>query len=135
MRNLTTLALAFAAFAVLSMSVSSAHAQSQNFNRGFGFGAGFGFGQGQGGFNRSSGNRRGGFGPVLNFGGRIGFSERIQEPPFFAKYPPVYYSHIVPRPYGISPFAAPPGIAPIELNTPGAVPLTIDNPFLSLIHI
>jgi hypothetical protein len=30
-------------------------------------------------------------------------------PPYFALYPPVYYSHPVPRPYGFSPYAYPPG--------------------------
>jgi hypothetical protein len=29
--------------------------------------------------------------------------------PYFAAHPPVYYSHIVPRPYGWSPYAFPPG--------------------------
>ena len=30
--------------------------------------------------------------------------------PYFALYPPVYYSHPVARPYGFSPFAYPPGV-------------------------
>lgn len=30
--------------------------------------------------------------------------------PHFAAFPPVYYSHIVPRPYGYSPYAYVPGI-------------------------
>ncbi|MFH1918860.1 MAG: hypothetical protein ABIP48_03090 [Planctomycetota bacterium] len=34
--------------------------------------------------------------------------------PYFAAHPPVYYSHIVPRPYGYSPYAYLPGIV-----TPG----------------
>jgi hypothetical protein len=33
-----------------------------------------------------------------------------QSIPYFALYPPVYYSHPVARPYGFSPFAYPPGI-------------------------
>lgn len=121
------MALAIAAFAVISMNGSSA--QAQDYSRGYGFGAGFGFGQGQSGFNRNS-NRRGGIGPIFGLG-RIGFSPREEEPPFFAKYPPVYYSHIVRRPYGISPFAAPPGIAPVELSVPAVQPVTIDNPFFN----
>lgn len=31
-----------------------------------------------------------------------------QEPPYFALYPPVYYSYPVRRPYGLSPYAWPP---------------------------
>jgi hypothetical protein len=34
--------------------------------------------------------------------------------PYFSLYPPVYYSHSVPRPYGYSPFALPPGVQPAE---------------------
>jgi len=34
--------------------------------------------------------------------------------PYFSLYPPVYYSHSVPRPYGYSPFALPPGMQPAE---------------------
>lgn len=30
-------------------------------------------------------------------------------PPYYAMFPPVYYSYPVPRPYGYSPFAYPPG--------------------------
>jgi hypothetical protein len=30
--------------------------------------------------------------------------------PHFAAFPPVYYSHIVPRPYGYSPYAYVPGV-------------------------
>ena len=101
MRNLITSALAIAAFAVLSMNVSSAEAQS--YHNGYGFGAGIGFGQCR------------------------GFSN-FDRPPYFAQFPPVYYSHIVRRPYGISPYAAPPGIAPVELNAPSQ-PVTISNPF------
>ena len=30
--------------------------------------------------------------------------------PYFAEHPPVYYSQPVPRPYGYSPYAYPPGV-------------------------
>lgn len=30
--------------------------------------------------------------------------------PHFAAFPPVYYSHVVPRPYGYSPYAYVPGV-------------------------
>jgi hypothetical protein len=31
----------------------------------------------------------------------------LNVPPYFALFPPVYYSHVTPRPYGFSPFAYP----------------------------
>ena len=47
--------------------------------------------------------------------------------PYFALHPPVYYSYAVPRPYGYSPFALPPGVEPAEmLVVPAAKP--IENP-------
>lgn len=36
--------------------------------------------------------------------------------PYFTLHPPVYYSYVVPRPYGFSPFAAPPGMVPAEMQ-------------------
>ncbi len=51
-------------------------------------------------------------------------------PPFYAMFPPVYYSYPVPRPYGFSPFAYPPGtMTPEVLSVP--VASTITNPFVS----
>lgn len=43
-----------------------------------------------------------------------GFSEPREQPPYFAKFPPVYYNDIVPRNYGVSPYAVPAGIMPVE---------------------
>ena len=52
-----------------------------------------------------------------------------EKPPYFASFPPVHYdSNIVRRPYGVSPFAAPPGIAPVEMQFP-ASPTTVVNPY------
>lgn len=72
------------------------------------------------------------FGVGFNFAdasgrGRVGSREQL---PYFAQFPPVYYSHISPRPYGVSPFAAPPGILPIEMTIPVLVtpPKKISNP-------
>lgn len=48
-------------------------------------------------------------------------------PPYFALHPPVYYEGIVKRPYGISPFAAPPGVLPVEM-TIKVEPKTVLNP-------
>ena len=49
--------------------------------------------------------------------------------PYFAAHPPVYYSDVVPRTYGYSPFAYPP-----HVMTPDVVgdvePVTIMNPYV-----
>ncbi len=49
--------------------------------------------------------------------------------PYFSQFPPVYYSRFVPRPYGYSPYAYPPGYV-----TPARSPIiqtVIDNPYAS----
>ncbi len=52
-----------------------------------------------------------------------------QNVPYYAAFPPVYYSAPVPRTYGYSPFAYPPGAATPELvDAPAA--LEISNPFV-----
>lgn len=47
--------------------------------------------------------------------------------PYYAAFPPVYYSAPVPRTYGYSPFAYPPGVMTPELAET-AQPLEIINP-------
>lgn len=47
--------------------------------------------------------------------------------PYFAAYPPVYYSYPVPRTYGYSPFAYPPGVMTPEI-VGEPQPLEIINP-------
>ena len=54
-----------------------------------------------------------GFGGAGLFGG---FTRPRAQPPYFAQFPPVYYSHAVKRPYGVSPYAAPAGVVPVELT-------------------
>lgn len=49
-------------------------------------------------------------------------------PPYFAIHPPVYYDRIVRRAYGISPYAVPPGVMPVE-NTIPSIPKAVSNPF------
>ncbi len=50
--------------------------------------------------------------------------------PYFALHPPVHYSHAVQRPYGLSPFAYPPGLA--SATSVGVVePLRIRNPYVA----
>ena len=60
-----------------------------------------------------------------------GFRASREQPPYFAKFPPVYYGRAVKRPYGISPFAAPAGIVPVEYRVPAHVskPITVNNPY------
>ena len=62
---------------------------------------------------------------------RIRTRVRPETQPYFAVNPPVYYSHIVKRPYGVSPFPAPSGILPVEMQIGPAVPVTIKNPFFN----
>lgn len=70
--------------------------------------------------------------------------------PYFSLFPPVYYSYRVPRTYGYSPFAYPPGVLTPNPEAPrmtggqnsswasdrqssapqGRPPLRIDNPFV-----
>lgn len=104
MRSVLSIALAIGMLAVFT---NTSEAQVGNsYSSGYGYGAGF--------FANNS------------FGGGCCTTPR-ERPPYFAQFPPVYYSGIVRRPYGVSPFAAPAGIAPVELSIP--VPVTIANPF------
>lgn len=117
MSKRTILAAALALTALVVALPNSASAQlgqsygcsSGMYAQGYGFGAGFGYGA----FARSYNNS---------------FHNQI---PYFALHPPVYYSdQIVARPYGISPFAAPPGIRPIEMDYMAVDEAKlIENPF------
>ena len=102
----TILSLAFV-IGMMTVLTSSAEAQCAGgcYGSGYGYGAGF-FAANQ-------------FGPR--------FITPREQPPYFAQFPPVYYSGIVRRPYGVSPYAAPAGITPVEMSVPA--PLTIKNPF------
>jgi hypothetical protein len=95
------------------------------------------------------------FAPSYGFAGGTGpYNIYIQDtPPFYAIYPPVYYSQPMSRAYGFSPFAYPPGVptpqnqvtAPLGVQTSAVydsnaipapadafaqAPLTIENPFV-----
>lgn len=63
-----------------------------------------------------------------SFAFRSGGRVITPNPPYFALHPPVYYEGIVKRPYGISPFAAPPGVLPAEM-TVKVEPKTVLNPY------
>jgi len=53
-----------------------------------------------------------------------------QNVPHFAAFPPVYYSAPIPRTYGYSPFAYPPGTATPDLPNPLMAAKEILNPFV-----
>lgn len=113
------LMLSLAALAMVCFS-GSLTAEAQVYQSGYEFGTGLQFGGQFGGFHGG-----------LPFGNT--FSRPREGLPYFAQFPPVYYSHIVRRPYGISPFAAPPGIVPVEMTIPAvmAEPIIIKNPHFS----
>jgi hypothetical protein len=56
------------------------------------------------------------------------YRELLDNVPYFALHPPVYYSHPVPRTYGYSPFAYGPWV--MTPDTPPPAPVTIMNPFV-----
>ena len=105
MKRFLAVLVAIAATAVIGESTASA----QQLANGYQFGAGVGA-----------------------FGCGNGFLRGLQreQAPYFAKFPPVYYSHIVKRPYGISPYAAPAGIRPVEMDFAAPVPVSVKNPFI-----
>jgi hypothetical protein len=122
MKKIIALAVAFAAIAIVAGPEASA--QSFSFNNGYQFGAG----ANAGGLNLGHRNRGFGFGGIISRG-----VNRPARPPYFAEFPPVYYNGIVRRPYGISPYAAPAGIRPVEMNhaPEEAQPATVRNPFFN----
>ncbi len=88
---------------------------------GYRFGVGLGYAGRDGAYDHNSNGRN-------FFGLPIAPTPRLEQPPFFAQYPPVYYSPtIVPRAYGVSPYAAPAGITPVEMGGPG--PMYQVNPY------
>ncbi len=116
MKSALYLALAVALVVVCSNDVSA-----QTFNGGYQFGAGF-----SAGFPYPGRSECGQY-PI--FGNRIGVLRRQEAPPYFAQFPPVYYNGIVRRPYGVSPYAAPAGITPVEMQMK-VEPVTVSNPYL-----
>jgi hypothetical protein len=124
-------------FTVAVMLLSVAADSTYAFNKGGG-------GGGRGGFG-GRGCGRGGLG---GFGGGIGFlgggggcgwdiaelyHQLYNNLPYFALHPPVYYSCPVPRTYGYSPFAYPPGTMTPDVNF-AAVPVTVNNPYAPAIQ-
>lgn len=101
---------AIAIACIVSQSTSEAQAQGCGLQNGYQFGVGMGYN---------------------NYIGQLRTLAPHDRPPHFSLFPPVYYSDIItPRPYGISPFAAPPGIRPTELDVLVAPePETVMNPY------
>ena len=50
--------------------------------------------------------------------------------PYYAAFPPVYYSAPVPRTYGYSPFAYPPGTRTPDIELPTTAAKEIINPYV-----
>ena len=75
---------------------------------------------------------RGGCGNGGGYGawdtGRL-YGVLAQNVPYYAAFPPVYYSAPVPRTYGYSPFAYPPGYATPDL-VEGPQAIKISNPYV-----
>ena len=57
------------------------------------------------------------------------YGSRVDEVPYFSMFPPVYYSMPVPRTYGWSPFAYPPGTMTPEIAADEG-PQEIINPYV-----
>jgi len=113
MRKIVAASIAFSIAALFTATEVNAQLSS-----GYGFGAGLG---------------QAGIGARFPFPGfaTFGSANRREGLPYFAKHPPVYYSGIVRRPYGISPYAAPSGIRPVELDVaPVRInPVKVINPY------
>lgn len=123
MKRLLAVAVAIAAVTMLSETTANAQGYAGGYQFGAGIHSAHGFGGARcGNFN---GFNRLGLGRVSAFA----FTQRTEDLPYFAKFPPVYYSNIVARPVGISPYAAPPGIAPVEMNHAPVKNVTIQNPY------
>ncbi len=131
MNKFVALAVAVVAVAIAGQD---ANAQSFSFNKGS-FNTGYQFGAGVGAARgihpRGFGlvNQGFGFGPFV---GARSFGRPVR-PPYFAEFPPVYYSGIVKRPYGVSPYAVPGGIEPVEMRyqKKAVEPVVINNPYFN----
>ena len=120
--------IALTALLTCFAAASNAHAQNMY---GSSYGNGYGFAMGYGNNNWPGCNNGFANHPFAPFSvGNFGFDRPAEEPPYFAKFPPVYYSNIVRRPYGISPYAAPPGIMPVEMMAPEVEREVVKNPYV-----
>lgn len=111
MKRLIAIAAALAAIVICSEGTTQAQTQLH-----------------RGGFPYPGRSVQQGFGGANLFGS---FQRPREQAPYFAQFPPVYYSHVVKRPYGISPYAAPAGVVPAEFFVPAPVskPMVVNNPY------
>ena len=93
-------------------AASAGAAERAEAQAGYGCAGGYGYGYGLGAWDV----------------GRL-YGVLAQNVPHFAAFPPVYYSLPVPRTYGYSPFAYPPGVMTPEVVV--AEPLAVENPYFS----
>jgi hypothetical protein len=127
------LALSMLTAMLVSLPLSSAEA-ARGFGRGSGGGRSINHVRGHRGHHHGHGHGNSFFGPAFGFG--VGgffdsdlaelYRELLKNVPYFALHPPVYYSYPVPRTYGYSPFAYPPGVMTPDLAA--VEPLEIINP-------
>jgi hypothetical protein len=82
------------------------------------------------GMGRSANAQNGNCGYGYGWDGGIGwlYNSLQYNVPHFAAFPPVYYSYPVPRTYGYSPFAYPPGVMTPEIFGQAPQPMEIINP-------
>jgi hypothetical protein len=110
-------------FALAAVLVCTPMQSADAFNGG-GHGGGRGCGRGFGGIGFGIGG--GGYGwDIAEL-----YRELYNNLPYFALHPPVYYSEVVPRTYGYSPFAYPPGVMTPDLACAPPQPVTINNPYV-----
>lgn len=140
LRNLSMKRQLLALFAVAAMlacvPLNSAEAIGAAGGHGHGGGGHGGSGHGIGARGHSFGHGfSDGFGIGFAGGGDYGwdiaelYRQLYNNLPYFALHPPVYYSEPVPRTYGYSPFAYPPGVMTPEIVSEPQ-PVTINNPYV-----
>lgn len=134
MKRLLALAMAMAAITMMAETSASAQGYNGGYELGAGLNAagypGFGYpGIGYPGYGHGQRYRHGVVGLNQFRDTALSREFRREKPPFFATFPPVYYSHAVKRPYGVSPYAAPPGIIPVEMMGSAPAPVSVSNPF------
>jgi hypothetical protein len=127
MKRLLALAVAVAAITMMAETDANAQGYTQGYNFGVGINAAVRPGMRHGDIY----NRRGFFGLNQFRDNSLSREFRREKPPYFATFPPVYYSNIVKRPYGVSPYAAPSGIVPVEMLGPAPAPVSVTNPFFN----
>lgn len=131
MKRLLALAVAFSAITMMAET----DANAQGYTQGYNFGAGINAAVRPPGIRppyRPGCNQLGwGYGFNQFRDNALSQEFRREKPPYFATFPPVYYSGIVKRSYGVSPYAVPAGIVPVESYGPAPDPVSVKNPFFN----